>query len=420
VASPILTRLGQNLGLFSTPPDSDWAKFLQRASEDLQKLQRHIPPLPAALLGLTVPPPPITLFDRLNPVSIANSLGPAYLLIPSILCTFAFAALLVIHMAGWGRLSSWGSRFGSPFGRSAGNDSPSSDPPTVTDGDYSYITAADLASNRPHRDSDVVVLKHRRVIYPIHFPAYSIDDGGLTVGKLREAAAVKVELPKSDAGRIKLYFRGRILKDDTKLMKAEGFTSGGPQSEIMMVVGEKALNRDDDDDDEEEDDEIDAAAQREGGGKKKRRNRKKKRGGKGASNSETNSGTATPTGAASGKPFNPDSTFVSYAAPPPRPPPAQSAPPRLPPQTAIEKLDAIARQFHTKFVPDCVSFISGPPSDAHKKEFEHKKLTETILAQVLLKLDAVETEGDDAARQNRKALVKEVQGMLNQLDAAMK
>jgi hypothetical protein len=80
------------------------------------------------------------------------------------------------------------------------------------------------------------------------------------------------------------------------------------------------------------------------------------------------------------------------------------------------KLDAIASKFHTEFVPLCVGFMTSPPADSAKRTFEYKKLSETILTQILMKLDGVETEGDQDARMKRKEIVKEVNAMLNKLD----
>lgn len=296
---------------------------------------------------------------------------------------------------------SWGSRlFGSgrwsPFGRGSQADE-------VTEADYSYITPEDLArsgqtgtANRPVRDADIVVFRYNKTSYPVHFPGYSIDNGTLTIGAVRQKAASELAIP--NAGRIRMFYKGKILKDDNKAFRDEGFRSG-TDPDILVVVGDAApaqqpVQAEADEEDESED-EFAAANDGEAAttGTKKKRNRNRKK--KGKKSSAGTSGTSTPLT--------------------PQPPAAPAAP-----LTPLAKLDAIGSTFHTTLVPQCVKFQAGPPEDPAKREFEHKRLTETILQQVLLKLDGVEVEGDPEARARRKELVREVQGMLNSLDAVVK
>jgi hypothetical protein len=283
--------------------------------------------------------------------------------------------------------------------------------------DYSYITSEDIArgvadgttdNNRPARETDALLLKHRSVSYPVHFPAYSVDDGELTVGKVRAAAAKKLGLPEGEAARVKLFYRGRNLKDDTRTARAEGLRSAD-QPEILVVVGSAAqaqrppvrgaeeLDEDDDEDEEDED----------GKPSKKKRNRKKK---------SKRSKKAPADDARRGAP-NPDATFAPAAAPA-RPSSAAGPAPGTP-QTALQKLDAITTAFRATILPACERFLEAPPPESERRATEHRRLTETVLAQVLLKLDAVETEGDEEARGRRKELVREAQGLLGRLDGVV-
>ncbi len=89
-------------------------------------------------------------------------------------------------------------------------------------------------------------------------------------------------------------------------------------------------------------------------------------------------------------------------------------------RTPIEEVDFLTHKFRTELVPQGLEFISNTPTDAKKRDLEYRRSSETILTQILLKLDAVETEGDMEARARRKELVSEAQSFLNDLDIAAK
>lgn len=352
---------------------------------------------------------------------------------PAYLTTLAIAlASIIVAMSWFSRAGgSWGGRF-SPFGR-PGN-SPNSG--VVNDSDFSYITSEDLRRNgqaatpeivewddkNPERETDVLIFKHGRTHYPTHFPAHSIRDGDLKIGTVRQAAAKKLGV--DDYRKIRMFYKGKNLKYDERTGREEGLRGDGSGSEILVTVGEapigghasasedahqQAWSEGEDDDDDGNDSGVNTS------GKKKSRKRGGRKSKKKGASSANNSGTSTPgyTTAGAGAEYLP---MPTHATPRPTSAPPQNTPKPAQPQTPIEKLDAVASKFHTELVPLCIQFMSNPPEDKAKKTFEYKKLSETILTQIIFKLDGVDTEGDPDARVKRKALVKEVQAMMSRLD----
>lgn len=356
---------------------------------------------------------------------------PAYLTTLAIVIAAVFITMSWFSRAG----GSWGGRF-SPFGRQPPNSG------VVDDSDFSYITNDDLRRNNagqgpeivdwddknPERETDVLVFKEKRTNYPTHFPAHSIRDGGLKIGTVRQAAAKKLGV--SDPRRIRMFYKGRNLKHDERTAREEGLRGDGSGSDILITVGEMPAGglapgsesspqrawSDGEDEDDDDESGVDSGANASGKKKsRKRGGRKSKKKG----SSAAHSGTSTPgysNAAGAGPEYLPlPSQFNAVPRPSPSP-----APRAAEPQTAMSKLDTIGSKFHTEFVPLCVQFMANPPEDKSKREFEYKKLSETILTQILMKFDGVDTEGDQDARMKRKALVKEVQGMLNKLDETIK
>lgn len=321
----------------------------------------------------------------------------------------ALTTFLVLAMSWTSRLGNLG-RF-SPFTRS-----PPQGSTKVSDADFSYITADDLRRHQaesantqqnsadspvdlgPPRDTDMLIIRNKKQEYTVHFPAYSIAKSELTVGQVREQAAKKVGT--GDARRIKLLYKGKNLKDDSRTCKQENLRDG---AELMCTVADRAPSPSESDSDED----FDGVDDGRDGEPKRRRNRGKKT--KRRNKREERDTTAS---AASGEPNLgvPNSSEQTSRTQSPKPPS---------PATPLDKLNALHAKLQT-FVPEVRAFQNNPPAEPAKKEFEHKRLSETILTQVLLKLDAVETDGDADARSRRKQLVQETQKVLQELDAGMK
>jgi len=311
----------------------------------------------------------------------------------------------------------------------------------VTDEDYSYITSADLEDHgvnipRPYTshthlddpystsapsvtydrlrpEDDVLLIKHQGITYPEHFPAYSIGDGKLLVGDVRERIKMILDLSDRQAKRIKLLYKGRRLKRSDVPVCEYGVKNN---SEILMVPGDPGHGNS-----SESSEEV-VVVGRDGRERYEMQGNSPRPGRSGRWEDRSPRGSGSQVGlevpadddrrrAPSRVRTQSPGSAVSAASAP------ASAPVGIP-GGPIEKLNSIAAEFNAKYLPLCVEYVARPPHDQKKRDDEHRKLSETILQQILLKLDGVETSTEKGARARRKELVIEVQNTLNKLDAA--
>lgn len=287
--------------------------------------------------------------------------------------------------------------------------------PAVTDDDFSYITSQDLddvtdprhyprsqPTAPPIPEDDVLLIKHRGVTYPAHFPAYAIGDGKLRVVDVKDRVGLMMELSERPTRRIKLLYKGRQLKDPMAPVRDYGVKNN---SELMAVLPEG-----DDINSPSEEEMVIVDDPRDD---KKSRRRKKKKDKKDKKKGGLSDGDSF----SAGSPRDSASTFDGPRSPPPRSPPA---PPITSGATSgpMKQLDDLSVEFHIKWQPLCADYIEAPPTDPKKREDEHRKISETIMQQIVLKLDGVDSEGKPEVRTKRKELVKLVQSTLKQLDVA--
>jgi hypothetical protein len=87
-------------------------------------------------------------------------------------------------------------------------------------------------------------------------------------------------------------------------------------------------------------------------------------------------------------------------------------------ESTMEQLQAITDHFDARILPLCIQFTNVPPADSKQRAFEHKRLSEMVMNEVLLKLDTLEIGGDLAGREKKRALVRKTQAALKGLDSA--
>lgn len=235
---------------------------------------------------------------------------------------------------------------------------------------------------------DLIYIRHRRDKYSLHFPAYAIDDGVLTVGALRLEAAKKLGAPSPNL--VNLLYKGSVLIDDNQVCKKFGIKQN---SEVMCVFSGTKSGTLSDSSDNADDERAHASNPPQAQSKIKVNKRHKK--------------------ARHSSPFRPK---------PPSPPGSSGNIPSPPPNLKLlhnpmEQVTALAGWFERELIPICDEYITHPPVDIKKLDYEHRKLSETILAQVMLKVDGIDPDGDGAVRSARRALIKQGEHVLKRLDS---
>ena len=422
------------------------------ATDQLQALYTTLPPglrsYLSSALDLVLPHQ-----KQAEPLSVLERITQAYSTgsYTTLLAVFGPFCLLIYSLMSWWPNSGRYSPFQNFYTRSG--------PPQVTEDDYSYLSGESdhrypnstsyggnpshmnstshhhpppqhyrgNSSSSTHRPSaptnvapDQINLRHRSNVYQLHFPAFSISEEKLKIRDLRATAATALRV--DDPSRIKLLYKGKQLRDNTLTCRQENLKQN---SEVMCVVSNEAASNssDDDDIDDDEDSSTVSAANNSGDGVRsgedgsgsRRRKRKNHR------SKKPKASTSTPSSAPA-HPLADASTHINLAPPTisTQNSSRNASPAPRKPSSPAEMLSDLESLFQNTYMPMVSSFLASPPPDPKIREQEWRKISETIMTQVLLKLDGVETGGEEGLRFRRKDLVRRIQEALGEIDAVGK
>lgn len=224
--------------------------------------------------------------------------------------------------------------------------------------------------------ANTVVVAHGSDKYDVEFDEGAIEGGAASVGELRESC---VGITSCPAGRIKLLYRGKILADDSVKLKAVGIQAG---SKVLCLASKE-----------------------------------------------------TPSAAAS------SSTAAAVSQDTPA---ARAARKKQEEQERLRTdplgaLGALVDDIRSSLEPSVRNFVSGfssaptasgvataaNTSDLAKRQEQHDRLAELLLQKLFLLDGITSREGADDAerdelRQKRRDGVKYTQGLLDEVDAAMR
>lgn len=416
--------------------------FSTSLAQTLESLRDHLPSQLQSLIPTAAKPLQSTALTQYLPLAIQPYFEQ---FTPELVIGLAVAVFVVgFSMSRY----PYQGRHASPFSYSSNRS-----PPRINDEDYHYMTDADIVEpsagfynqgGLSDLAPDILALRYRNTTYALHFPAYSIAEGVLLVGNIRSKAASKLGI--RDPRTIRLLYKNRQLRDDAVKASEVGLKQNSELEAIYLETptypGDSESSADESDLQHREpargprvdvdgtlihDDPPPRSSRRRDGQRQSRRNNRERD----RDQPYPYSSFDTPI-TPSRSTFTP-STTASPAQPTYRPTPTSSAgdPQQSPvqvsqpfvpppgPRTPREQLEDITAVFKTNYLPLCQGFIANPPTDPKTRDQEHKKLTETVLAQILLKLDGVDVEGKPDLRNARKQTVNEANAVLTQLDRAV-